>query len=90
MIRISRRDMKVGDILISKAYGAISNFSYKVISIDLEKETCNLKNLDSGESYFDYSMSDLYKLIDQNDLWFYKEHEYSPVQMTGRYRTIGD
>ncbi len=83
MIKLSQRDNKIeiGDRFMNLD----NNDIVKIIDVDLNAKTCRVKHEKNNE---------------ENDLSIYailnlgvkiqKQHEYSPVNMTGRYTTIGD
>ncbi len=96
MIKLSQRDeenkIKVGDILEWISYdGSYLNKHDLVEVIKLNGGGFDFKLIKTSNSYSkigqifkDWFLSG-FKLYEKH-----KEHEYSPVQMTGRYRTIGD
>ncbi len=87
MIKLSKRDIKVGDKVSWKEF---NDESYEILNID--GDHCKLKHKINGHVY-DYSLMTLEELIKNTKVYLNGEiglHEYSPVQMTGHYRTIGD
>ncbi len=93
MIRISRRDIHIGDILVDSS--GINIERNEVINVNLSNNTCELKNLDNGNTV-NLPLKALYSFIESKEVVFENEedfekfHEFSPVNMTGHYRTVGD
>ncbi len=99
MIRISKRDtekFQIGDqfIYLGNNYDVLDwrkNDIFEVTQIDALDGICLMKNLRNGmsvsRSIRNIVENNLYKKIEKIQP---KPHEYSPIEMSGRYRTIGD
>ncbi len=88
MIKLSVRDIKTGDKF------TYYNTTYEVTGLSQNRETVNLKDI-NRDSYVTTSFNSLINWEREGVVKFIepeikKPHEYSPVEMTGRYRTIGD
>ncbi len=102
---LSKRDIDIGDILVFKkgikAYENIAGLEYKVIKFNTNNNDhcidCVLvyvpENCFNKKNYQDSMMANSIMFPDITCLEIKtkaKPHEYSPVNMTGYYKTVGD
>ncbi len=96
MIKLSQRDIKLGDKFTWGPNDTDGDYQKGDI-IEIVKITgtehspfpmCSIKNHRTGKVE-DYTLSTI-QTLSENVLKIIKPHEFSPVNMTGRYKTIGD
>ncbi len=88
MIKLSVIDIKVGDTFHFK-FITDSNNEFKIVSINEKQNLIHIKNLNKNNDPVETSLKSFLKWLKDGDVKSTK-HEYSPVQMTGYYKTVGD
>ncbi len=93
MIRISERDLQVNDILaLIIGNDKTNTVEYQILEIDSISGICILKNL-KRDTECKLEIEFIKNMIKEGGMFFKepeKPHEPSPINMTGRYKTIGD